>query len=147
VRLGATWVLFALAGAQGLLSQSIDESLAKFITPAHTNCGRYQKNYGSPRSPERQRTVLDCARKELSQRTPFYFIESQFGIDSTGYTGLIGAPNGEVLIFGFDSAPCGNPNRCGPSFATRPCPYPDFVQEGEWQRVRCLDSRPPESDK
>ena len=83
-----------------------------------------------------QKKVLECAMDAVQQDEPFVFTQGSLNIDSVGRTGLIRTNKGAVLLWEYDSAPCGNPT-CRERFSAHPCPNPNTYMDGQWRRFGC----------
>jgi len=99
--------------------------LSHYLTPATrgvANCGTFRFELMRERKlNERQLAELaSCIRAARDHREGFGFSVEGPGIDSYLATGLVGAADGTVQRFCYDSAPCGGP-QCPERFVTRPC--------------------------
>ena len=102
-----------------LPAQRPDEYVHALTGPSATDCGQHQ----IPATELDLRKSLDCATQAAQALKPFQTIKQIQGIDSLVYGGLLGDMKGRIYLFGYDSAPCGNP-RCYGRFSVRQCASP-----------------------
>jgi hypothetical protein len=108
-------------GQAGLSAQvgrlSIEAHIARLTGPNAVDCGRHgaRTNDG-----EAMTKSLNCGIDAAMRGKPFRIIKDEQGIDSLIAHGLLGRADGKILMFSYDSAPCGGP-RCGELFETEPC--------------------------
>jgi hypothetical protein len=115
--------------------RKVFDYLSELTGKEFKKCGAY--TVGLAGWEETQKRVLDCAVAAAKEPEPFYFLESGLATDSVYFHGWVKTAKGSLLIYNYDSAPCGNLN-CQESFRTQPCPDPNlFAQAGRWLQFRC----------
>ena len=114
----ATWNpvmrVLPIRGIDGLLF-----SLESWTGPRAADCGRHPV----AATADALNRSLACVQEKIASRQPFWALKEQPGIDSHLAHGLLGTPDGRVLVFEWDSAPCGGPG-CPPRFTVEACSTP-----------------------
>jgi len=82
------------------------------------------------------RASVDCSVAAAAKKQASVTVRFETGLDSNLASGLIVTSAGSVLLFHYDSAPCGGPN-CSPRFTTEACAAPVLVAEGNGVRFGC----------
>jgi hypothetical protein len=105
------------------------------------NCGEYELG-GVPQNAKNLLNSLACARDAAGQDKPFRIVVHGMSEDSSVAEGIlskVGARDGGVFWFNYDSAPCGGP-LCAERFETTRWPLTDIVvflpAEGKYQLGR-----------
>ena len=114
--------------------RKVFDYLSELTGKEFKKCGAY--TVGLAGWEESQKRVLDCAVAATKEPEPFYFLESGFATDSVYFHGWVKTAKGSLLIYNYDSAPCGNSN-CQERFTTQPCPDPNLYMQGRWLKFRC----------
>lgn len=82
------------------------------------------------------RASVDCSVAAAAKKQASVTVRFETGVDSILASGLIVTPAGSVLLFHYDSAPCGGPD-CSPRFTTEVCAAPALVGAGSGVRFAC----------
>jgi len=114
--------------------RKVFDYLSELTGKEFKKCGAY--TVGLAGWEETQKRVLDCAVAAAKEPEPFYFLESGLATDSVYFHGWVKTAKGSLLIYNYDSAPCGNSN-CQERFTTQPCPDPNLYMQGRWLKFRC----------
>ena len=104
-------------------------------------CGRIQFPLAMRRVLDADQTtrIATCIEDARARQRPFFFSIGGPGIDSYVATGLVGASDGTVKRFAYDSAPCGG-RHCAERFELRACPRP---KAGALDPVTFCEKPPP----
>jgi len=107
------------AGAEGQRAQkmSLEAHLHQVIGFDAVDCGTHTRDKPVP---EAMHESLACARDTERQHRAFRIIQRGPSEDSEFAVGVLGKPDGSILWFEYDSAPCGGP-ACAERFETTPC--------------------------
>ena len=114
--------------------RDVSEYLLELTGSKFTDCGVYF--VGIQGWEQKQKAVLDCAMKTITEQTPFVFKQNAIHVDSVTFEGFVRTSKGDLLRYFYDSAPCGN-SSCKESFVTFPCPSPNLYMQGPWLKFRC----------
>jgi hypothetical protein len=98
--------------------------ILQVLGPDAQSCGRFQGDpYLSGRGVRGsiKERVAECISGAARAKRGFFFSVEGSAVDSWVATGLIGATDGTLKVFWYDSAPCGGPG-CPESFMTYDCP-------------------------
>ncbi len=95
--------------------------------------------YGTARQvgPTDLRKVAECATAAWRSGRPFFFAVEGSAVDSWVATGLLRTKGGPIMLFWYDSAPCGN-DSCREEFTVYKCPQP--AKDGSVDpQMKCFD--------
>ena len=126
-------VLVATSTCVGCAARAVKRGLDYHVMKAAgadaINCGRIQFPPAVPHvlNAEQSAQVASCIDSSRTKRLPFFFSAGGPGIDSELATGLVGAADGRLARFWYDSAPCGGPH-CGERFRQRECLPPSTTE-------------------
>ena len=107
---------------------------------AAVRCGTFKgAPYGTGRraEPSEIRKIAACATAAWQSGRPFFFAVEGSAVDSWTATGLLRAKGGPIMVFWYDSAPCGN-DSCKEEFSVYPCPQPPKAGTVDPQ-MKCSD--------
>jgi hypothetical protein len=127
------WVLGAASYTASIEIQRLDPIMAlrayvvRFTGDSPKDCGQHFMETGRVPGVEagadRLNRSLRCAIEAAKNRTTFWTLKQDFGLDSWNAQGLLGDDKGEMYRFTFDNAPCGGPG-CASQFSIRRCVQP-----------------------
>jgi hypothetical protein len=103
-----------IRGTDGVVS-----SILSWTGPDAVDCGRHP--IAAP--AEALNRSLVCVKEAVAARRPFWTFKEEQGFDSRVGSGLLRTTDGRVLLFHWDSDPCGGAG-CPPRFAVEPCVTP-----------------------
>jgi hypothetical protein len=121
---------FACVGcAARAVKRGLDYHVMKAAGADAINCGRIQFPRAMPHvlNAEQSAQIASCIDSSRTKRLAFFFSAGGPGIDSDLATGLVGAADGRLARFWYDSAPCGGPH-CDERFRQRDCPPPSTTE-------------------
>lgn len=113
--------------------RSVEQHVQRLTGPNALDCGHYRFS-GHPDTSNRideavVRRSLQCGLDASKRRMPFRIIREGAGIDSWIAHGSVGAPDGTMFLFSYDSAPCGGPG-CPERLITSKCSSPTVKHDG-----------------
>jgi len=117
--------------AQGM---SLEAHIRELTGPNAVDCGLHRR-MDEEAMMRSLKCVIDAATAGKSSRV----VISWLGIDSEGAEGLLSKADGKIMIFYYDSSPCGGGSRCRERFEIRPCMSPTVgMNQGQLSFV-CKD--------
>src|SRR5262249_45344405 len=120
----AAFFAYAGCGARAV-KRGLDYHVMRAAGADAIDCGRIQfpRAVSHVLNAEQSAQVASCIESSRAKRLAFFFSSGGPGTDSDFATGLIGAADGRLWRFWYDSAPCGGPH-CAERFRQRDCPPP-----------------------
>lgn len=102
-------------------------SVQRLTGNSPVDCGQHRlRGPSRPITATELQQSLTCAATARTQGRAFWTFKQEQGIDSVIIDGILGARNGAMYRFSYDSHPCGGPG-CGGAFDTEPCERPIVV--------------------
>lgn len=118
----------------------LQEYLALVAGVDARDCGVHLFSYVDGRLVKASQSDLlasrDCAARAFESKAGSWTYATYPGVEATGATGLVGAPDGLMYRFDYDGAPGGDPSEPGRFSLTR-CVPPVTITDGPWHRYMC----------
>jgi hypothetical protein len=119
-------------------AQDVVNRLLSFTGSNPVECGRHLRpGWTNPPTADLPERWLTCVRQAARANRPFFLLIQNMGIDSWVASGFVGAFDGIIRQFSYDSDPMGG-GGAPPNFRVRPCSAPAVVINPDgWAAITC----------